>query len=101
MKPKDFKESNLTLTRPNSLSDLECGSLKVYRDNRQCVSLWKANLRERLSILFFGNVWLSVHGSTQPPIWIDAMHTVFEQPPFRVRVAGMIDSITNRFKRRK
>ena len=80
MKPKDFKESNKTLGKPIALTDSECGDLKVFTNGRECVSLWKPSLRERISILFYGNIWLSIHsGVTQPPVWLDGKKTVFIQ----------------------
>jgi hypothetical protein len=36
--------------------------------------------KERLSALFFGKVWLSVHsGHTQPPVWLMAEKEIFKQ----------------------
>ena len=78
MKAVDFKEANCTLTKPDALTDLECKSLKTFTDGKQSISCWKPSFRERISILVFGKVWLSVWGgTTQPPIWIDGQKTVF------------------------
>lgn len=78
MTPKDFKESNKNLAKPEALTDSECGSLPVFTNGRECISLWKPSWKERISILFFGNVWLSVHsGVTQPPVWLDGSKTIF------------------------
>lgn len=80
MKPKHFKESNHILAKPSALTDSECGSLSVFSNGRECISLWKPSWKERLSILFYGNIWLSVHsGNTQPPVWLDGSKTVFIQ----------------------
>lgn len=80
MTPKTFTESNSTLAKPNALTDSECGSLPVFTNGRECISLWKPSWKERLSILLFGNVWLSIHsGTTQPPVWLDGRKTVFIQ----------------------
>jgi hypothetical protein len=98
MKPIDFKESNVTLVGPKALTDLECENLKVYTDGKQCISLWKPSLRERLSILIYGNVWLSVWGGkTQPPIWMDATKTVFNKPPLKVRISIFLLKISSFF----
>jgi hypothetical protein len=84
MIPKHFKESNSVLAKPDALTDSECESLSVFTNGRECISLWKPSLKERISILFFGNVWLSIHsGTTQPPVWIDAKKTIFIKPKNR------------------
>ena len=78
MKPVHFKESNKILQRPGDMTDDECGTLSVYTDNTQCVSCWKPSFIERLSILIFGRVWLSVFsGQTQPPVWIEGTKSAF------------------------
>lgn len=71
MKPIKFKDANKLLTRPHSMTDKECGPLSVWTDGEECMSCWKPSLRERLSVLLFGRVWLSVlSGETQPPVVI-------------------------------
>lgn len=78
MIPVDFPEKTLDLQKPPSMSDEECGPLPVYRDGERCISAWRPNWRERLSILFFGRVWLHVwFGNTQPPVYLEAKRTVF------------------------
>ena len=63
MRPVNFKESNFILHKPSSMTDKECG---------------KPTFRERLSILFFGKIWLSVFtGKTQPPVWLMGKKTIF------------------------
>ena len=80
MKAIKFKQANKNLLKPDSMTDEECSSLWVFTDGRQCVSCWKLNLKQRLSALFFGRIWLSVlSGYTQPPVWLDCTKTVFEE----------------------
>ena len=70
--PIDFKESNTYLTKPSDMTDEECGGLPTYTDGIQCISCWKPTLRERLSLLVFGKLWLWVRsGDTQPPVAIE------------------------------
>lgn len=46
--------------------------LPVWTDDEQCVSCWRPSFKERLSILFFGRVWLGVlSGSTQYPVYVE------------------------------
>lgn len=100
MKPSDFVESNVTLVGPKALSDLEYENLKVFTDGKQCISLWRPSFKERISILIFGNVWLSVWGGrTQPPIWIDATKSVFEKPSFKLRIRlSLLSAVERLFK---
>ena len=41
------------------------------------VSCWEPSFRERLSVLFFGRVWLTFYGDHQPPAGIDAIRNIF------------------------
>ena len=90
MKPKNFKEATKVLQKPEDMTNEECSSLSVWNDGKQCISCWKPSIKERLSILLFGNVWLSVRsGNTQPPVWIDGSKTVFNQPSIKEKVLSI------------
>ena len=74
----DFEESTKELQKPKSMTDEECGILPVWSDNRECISKWKMDWKERLHCLFRGYVWVRVlSGHTQPPIDVCAERTVF------------------------
>ena len=78
MKPIEFPEANNTLQKPAGWTDEDCGPLPVFSDGKQSVSLWRPTWRERISVLVFGRVWLSVFaGSTQPPVSIWGTRRVF------------------------
>lgn len=78
MKPIKFKEANKKLLKPKNMTDEERGDLWVYTDGEQCLSCWKMTLKQRISALIYGRVWLSVlSGKSQPPVWIDSTKTVF------------------------
>lgn len=80
MEPTKFPQANRDLLKPEGMTDEECGSLPVFTDDQICLSAWKLSLRERLSALLFGRVWLFVHsGGTQPPVALEATRTVFEE----------------------
>ena len=67
---------------PASMTDDECAPLPVYKTGEHCISCWQPTLRERLSILFYGRVWLWVwFGNTQPPVALEGKRTVFEGRP--------------------
>lgn len=69
MKPGKFPEANKELKAPAGMDN--CGSLHVLNDGQTSVSLWKADWRDRLRILFTGEIWLGVmFGATQQPVFI-------------------------------
>jgi hypothetical protein len=79
MNPIGFPEANKTLTKPASMTDEECGPLEIFSGEGQCISCWRPSLRERLSVLFFGRVWLSIFsGETQPPVVVWAASEAFD-----------------------
>lgn len=87
MEPVKFAESNKTLKAPQGMTEEDVLDLHVYTDGDSCISCWKPTLRERLSILIFGRVWLSVYfGSTQPPVSVWAARRAFLTPPGRLGI---------------
>jgi hypothetical protein len=81
MQPITFEQMSIELQKPSGMTDEECGPLPVYKDpdGTFCVSCWKPTLRERLSILVFGKVWVWVHsGKTQPPIALEGYRDIFD-----------------------
>ena len=80
MEPTNFEQANKNLLKPEGWTDEECGSLPVFTDGKECISLWKMTWRERLSALFFGTIWLFVHsGYTQPPVALMAAREIFKE----------------------
>jgi len=82
--PINFVHSNLLLKPPkkqNYSKNIESVvDLPAWSDGEQCVSCWRPTVRERLSILFFGRVWLSVlSGRTQPPVYITGTKTYLRE----------------------
>src|SRR5262245_20592807 len=74
MTPSSFKYANRLLGaspghNPDESPVGEIMALPVWTNGEQCVSLWKATWRERISLLLFGKLWISVWmGASQPPI---------------------------------
>jgi len=54
MKPVAFKEMNGTAAKDQP----EYSPLPMFRNESEVISCWKMTLRERLKVLFTGNVWL-------------------------------------------
>jgi len=81
MKPIDFSEKTKDLQKPAEMTDKECSPLPIWNDGQICISCWKADWKERLSILFFGKIWIRVYsGVTQPPIYLEGTKTPFATP---------------------
>lgn len=80
MKPINFKYANKILGKPQGMSDEECGDLPIRSNGETCISCWSPSLKERLSILLFGKVWLWVYsGSTQPPVALLGARDIFRE----------------------
>lgn len=95
MKPIKFKEATKVLQRPATMTDAECASLHVWSDGKQCISCWKPSIKERVRILFFGNVYLGVlSGSTQPPVFVSGGYP-FTRPSFLARVGIFFHKVYN------
>ena len=79
MNPIEFEGRNRLLLKPDNMAEEECGNLPIYTNDEFCVSCWKPTIRERLSVLLFGKVWLWIYsGSTQPPAAIEARRDILE-----------------------
>ena len=82
MKPAPFPQKTVTLTAPSDMTEEECGGLDVYRNPGEgfTLSSWRPSLRERLSILWHGRVWVWVHygGVTQPPLSLMGQRSPFK-----------------------
>jgi len=78
MKPTAFEHSNQILQPSGEQLQkysenvvITVAPLPVWTNGEQCVSCWRMSLRERLSALLFGRVWLALlSGETQPPVLI-------------------------------
>lgn len=53
-----FKEANKNLSKPENMTDEECGSLWVYSDGRQCISCWRLFLLKMIE-----QIWRSLRVS--------------------------------------
>ena len=79
MRPIEFKEANVNLAKPEGMTDEECGPLPSFRDGKSCLSCWQSTWKERISILFYGKIWLWVmSGMTQPPVALDGKKSPFK-----------------------
>lgn len=84
MKPIDFPEVNVVLNPPrdavydDNVKGIE--PLRAWGDGWQITSCWRPTLRERLSILLFGRVWLTVLGNAHPPVALTGSRTYFLAP---------------------
>lgn len=87
MLPASFKLSNRLLGAPlghvpEESSVGEIMALPIWTDGEQSISRWRPTLRERVSILLFGNVWVTVwFGGNQPPIAVTGVRTMLKEAP--------------------
>jgi hypothetical protein len=81
MKPIEFKEQNRVLTKPESMTDEQCGELPVHAAEGVCTSCWKMTFKERLNAVLFGKIWVGVltGTTTQPPISVQCRKTIFAE----------------------
>lgn len=88
MKTIEFKQSFKVSRGVGCNADLN-----YWSDGKQCVSCWKPTLKERLSILINGNVWLGVmSGNTQPAVFISGEKSIFKTTSILQRVKWSFDA---------
>lgn len=71
--PTDFRGSNTVLGRPATMTDDQCEALNVLRTITEdgfpvTISCWKVTAEELAEINKTGRIWLSVVGTTTPPV---------------------------------
>lgn len=79
MKPVKFSYANAVLKPPPDLGHGEvCDDLPIHRGTGELISCWKPTLRERISLLFGGFVWLGVRSKhSQPAMWLQIERNLF------------------------
>lgn len=65
MKPKNFKEANVTFAK-NQPEYLPLPAFKNNDANGEVVTCWKLSFKERLRILFKGEIWLCLLSFNKP-----------------------------------
>ena len=73
-----FDEANAVLSKPAAMSDDDCACLSVLRSIQPnnipiVLSCWKLTKEELEEIQRTGRVWLTVVGSTMPPVALDGI----------------------------
>ncbi len=76
MIPAAFDQENGVLNPPIGMSSAECETLSVWRgvlENRMpvVITCWKVTKEELEEIQRTGRVWLTVMGTTMPPVIIE------------------------------
>lgn len=79
MRPVIVEGINGVLRAPEGQED-SVFDLPVKVGNGYVASCWHADWRDRLRILFHGNVWLSIQGNTHPPLklYVESVRRVSE-----------------------
>lgn len=81
MLPVNFTESNFTFTKPPTMSEEECGDLRVfkgqYADGTPCIiSKWQPSKEDIEAISRGEAIYLSICGTGMPPV------SLFTENPF-------------------
>lgn len=73
--PKHFKGQDIILGAPvgwDAERDGICVGLPVKRKDGVCTSLWGLTIKQRILLLFTGEIWLHIFsGDTQPPVMLN------------------------------
>lgn len=79
MKPVKFPEATTEFVCPQVEN---CESLFAWTDGDMVISRWSVPFWERLRILIYGTVWVTIKGhGAPPPMALDGCRTVFEKKP--------------------
>jgi len=75
VKPIKFKEQTKVLQKPEGWTDKQCSPLAIFNDEKQCISCWVGDLKDRLKFLITGKIWLRIYsGTTQPPVSLETKY---------------------------
>ena len=71
MRPVEFDEMTIVLSKPEGMTDDECMPLPVFRDGKQVVSCWELSKEDLELINQTGRIYLGVvSGKSQPPVFL-------------------------------
>lgn len=81
MIPIEFKESNFTLGKPETMTDEECAPLHVFRghdtNNKPVIiSCWQFSKEDLEEIARTGKMYLQISGHAMPPV------SLYTETPF-------------------
>ena len=78
MKPIEFPEQNVVYTRPEGMTDEECGSLPTFQGGGSIISCWQLDEWERQQVLESGVIWLHVITDRQPPVLLSVDYPFYD-----------------------
>jgi hypothetical protein len=88
--PTDFPQANHTFGKPSTMTDEECGALRVHTaivGGLPCsISRWEPSVEERRALAAGGAVWLYVYGMGHPVVALTA------EPPWPEAAAPALAS---------
>lgn len=85
MNPQPFPQANVLLrggTASRFGTPHDVGHMPVHATGTEVISRWRLTLRERLLVLFRGDIWLRIRGRTHAPVSLQADN------PFELRRPG-------------
>lgn len=81
MKPIEFEGNNTLYTKPEGMSDEECGSLPTHQEGNSIISCWELSEEDLKKVLVEKKIWLGVLSPVQPPVFLSA------QEPLQVTIS--------------
>lgn len=68
MNAVSFPHQNITFTKPENMTDEECGSLPAFKGEGHLISCWKLSEDDLKRVNETGIIWFDMLGNQQPPI---------------------------------
>lgn len=101
MTPLKF-EGSTELKKPPNMTDEECSSLWILRQDNYCISLWTTSFWQRLKFLFHSHIWIWIlSGQTQPPIILDCKDDLYKEVKKKKEWINNLDRFVIKVMRRK
>lgn len=95
-----FKEANFTFTKPEGMTDEQCGSLPVYKGLDSdgfpvIISCWEVSKEDLDEIQKSGRVYLTITGKETPPVSLLAKSPFAPTEPINHQEERLPDKITS------
>lgn len=78
MTPIRFKESNVVMKRPLSMSEEQCFDVHAFQNGEQVITAWRPTPEELVKINLGEPIWLCLIGPTMQPALVTADYPFVE-----------------------
>lgn len=85
MQPERFAQKNFTFTKPEGMTEEQCGDLEVWRGNvplpggqiyPAIISCWRLSPEELAEVNKTGVVWLEIISNGMPPVSLNGFNPI-------------------------